>query len=249
MTDLMEAEASLHSVEELRLRTRLARNVHWFVLVVFGLLTLGAMPFYLQNVQSPSSPDCHPSGPGGFVCRVVSTHDPLGGAFNPQGSSFGLNRWATLYWVIAITVGFALVLVYYRRRSMSLGVQGRIWPTVLVGGGLFFLGVYGNRQGARLPVPDAWIRGTGVVVVIAIGLGVLALLERNTVLGLFTLAFFGLALLSTLYDDANLFQRVGMGGLFDGSGAELPNLLLPGLFMLLGGLVFWWYGRRNLAAI
>jgi hypothetical protein len=46
----MEAEASLHSVEELRLRARLARNVHWFVLVVFGLLTLGAMPFYLRVI-------------------------------------------------------------------------------------------------------------------------------------------------------------------------------------------------------
>lgn len=248
MTDLMEAEASLHSIEELRLRTRLARNVHWFVLVVFGLLTIGAMPFYLQSVQSASSPGCYSSGHGGFVCRVASTHDPLGGAFNPQDSPFGLSRWATLYWVIAITVGFTLVLVYYRRRSMSLGVQGRIWPSVVVGGGLFFLTVYGNRQGARLPVPDAWIRGTGVVVVIAIGLAVLAVLERNIRLGLFTLAFFGLALLSTLYDDANLFQRVGMGWMFNGSGAELPNLLLPGLFMLAGGLVFWWCSRRALAA-
>jgi len=249
MTDVLEAEASLHAVEELRLRTRLARNVHWFVLVVFGLLTLGAMPFYLQSVQSASSQGCRPSGPDGFVCRTVSAHIPLGGAFNPQFSPYGLSRWATLYWVIAITVGFALVLAYYRRRSMSLGVQGRIWPAVLVGGGLFFLTVYGNRQGARLPVPDAWIRGTGVVVVIAIGLGVLALLERNVHLALFTVAFFGLALLSTLYNDANLFQRVGMGWLFNGSGAELPNLLLPGLFMLIGGLVFWWYGRRDLATI
>lgn len=244
MADLLEAEASLHAGDQLRLHTRLARNVHWFVLVVFGLLTLGSMPFYLQSVQSPSSPGCHPSA-SGFVCRAASRHSPLGGAFNPQGSPFGLNRWATLYWVIAITIGFALVLVYYRRRSMSLGVQGRIWPSVVVGGGLFFLTVYGNRQGARLPVPDAWVRGTGVVVVIAIGLGVLALLERNVHLGLFTLAFFGLALMSTLYDDANLFQRVGLGRIFNGSGAELPNLLLPGLFMLAGGLVFWWHSRRG----
>jgi hypothetical protein len=245
MPDLTEAETSLHAVEELKLRTRLARNIHWFVLVVFGLLTLGSMPFYLERVQSASSPGCSSFGNGGFVCRVASHHDPLGGAFNPQGSTFGLSRWATLYWVIAITLGFAVVLVYYRRRTMSLGVQGRIWPSVVVGGGLFFLIVYGNRQGGRLPVPDAWIRGTGVVVVIAIGLGVLALLERNARLGLFTLAFFGLALLSILYNDANFFQRVGLGWMFNGSGAELPNLLLPGLFMLAGGLVFWWNSRRN----
>jgi hypothetical protein len=51
--------------------------------------------------------------------------------------------------------------------------------------------------------------------------------------------------MSTLYDDANLFQRVGLGWMFNGSGAELPNLLLPGLFMLAGGLVFWWYSRRG----
>jgi hypothetical protein len=238
------AAASLLSVKELRSRTRLARNIHWFVLLVFGALTIGALPFYSVAVLTATSPGCHRAGPDGFFCQGPEGHVPLGGAFNPQGSSGGLSQWATVYWVIAVTLGFVAVLVFYRHRSISLGVQGRIWPAVAVGGGLFFLAVFGNRQGSRLPLPDAWIRGTGVILVLAIGLGILAVLERDRMFGAYTIAFVGIALLSVLYDDVNLFQRFGLGAPFNGSGAALPNLLLPGIFLLLGGLGFWVHGYR-----
>ena len=82
-------------------------------------------------------------------------------------------------------------------------------------------------------------RGTTALLVVAVGIAALAVLERSLPFAAFALGFIGLALLSCLYDDVNLLQRVGMGGLFEGSANPLPNLLLPGLYLLVGGLCSW----------
>lgn len=123
MADVMgEAVESLRTVEALRNRTRLERSGHWFVLVVFGIVTLGAMPFYWSPLASPASPVASAAPPGcraalqsGFACVVGSPGTPLGGALNPQPVGFALNRWATVYWSVAVLVGFATIVLYYRR--------------------------------------------------------------------------------------------------------------------------------------
>jgi hypothetical protein len=153
-----------------------------------------------------------------------------------------LSRWATLYWVVAIALGFAFVLAYYRHRALSLGVQGRVWPAITVGVGLLAILVLVNRAG-EAAAPDFWVRGTGALLVIAIGLLVLAVLERSRPFALFTAGFFALALLSSLYDDINILARIGLGTAFQGSAEGLPNLLLPGVYLLLGGFGFL-LGRR-----
>jgi hypothetical protein len=213
--------------------------------VVFGVVTLGSMPFYLLTVPSVSTPGCHPAGQGVLSCAVRGGVAPLGGAFDPQMAASTLGRWATVYWALAVAAGFAVVVGYYRRRARAAGLQSRVWPAVAVGVGLLGLVVAVDRHGAYVPpFPDLWIRGTAALLVVALGIAALAVLERSLPFAAFALGFVGLALLSCLYDDVNLLQRVGMAGLFEGSANPLPNLLLPGLYLLVGGLCSWAGGRR-----
>jgi hypothetical protein len=199
------------------------------------------MPFYLSSIPSANTPGCNADG-SGFLCASQSTSAPFGKALNPSGTLTTLSRWATLYWVVAIGLGFALVLAYYRQRSLRVGVQGRVWPAITLGAGLLALVVFANRAGEPA-VSDFWIRGTGALVIIAIGLLVLAVLERSRPFAAFTAGFFALALLSNLYDDINILARLGLGAVFQGSAEGLPNLLIPGIYLLLGGVGFL-LGRR-----
>ncbi len=251
-----EAVESLRTVEALRNRTRLERSGHWFVLVVFGIVTLGAMPFYWSPLASPASPVASAAPPGcraalqsGFACVVGSPGTPLGGALNPQPVGFALNRWATVYWSVAVLVGFATIVLYYRRRARAVGVQGRVWPAAAAGVGLLAAVVFVNGEGRAFPsIPDFWIRGTGALLIIAIGIAVLAVLERSRPFAAFAAGAIAVALLSCLYNDVNIFQRLGLGGPFQGSANELPNLILPGIYLLLGGFGFL-LGRRWTIAI
>jgi uncharacterized membrane protein YhaH (DUF805 family) len=248
MTDKEEeAVESLRSVEELRARTRLARSGHWFVLLVFGVVVLGAMPFYIVTVPTASSPGCQALSGGVVGCAHRRADSfPLGGALNPLFSEFSLGRWATVYWAIAMLAGFSAVVAFYRRRAAAVGVQGRIWPMVAVGIGLLVVVLRVDSPYRSLPpIPDLWVRGTGALLIVALGIVVLALLERSRAFVVFAAGFCGLALLSCLYDEVNIFGRVGLGGPFGGTTDALPNLIVPGLYLILGGVGFWLGVRRT----
>jgi hypothetical protein len=240
---------SLQWFMELRRRTRIAQDGHWFVLLVFGAVVLGAMPFYVQTAPTEFTPGCH--GSGGVIGCVSGGIPPLGGGLNPVFSQFGLSRWATAYWAIAIVAGFGATVLYYRHRARVVGVQGRIWPAVVVGLGLLalVLVVYGGHTVPDFATGDLWVRGLGALLIIAVGLAVLAMIERSLSFGLYVVGFCGLALLSCLYDDVNVLARIGLGGLFGLSAVELPNLLIPGLYLLLGGAAFWLRGHRVTQAV
>jgi hypothetical protein len=243
--DEARAAQSLRSVAELGVRTRLARSGHWFVLMVFGVIVLGAMPFYVLHFATANTPGCHALDGVTSCVFHEATPGPLGGAFNPTFSQFDLGRWATVYWAVAIVVGFAIVVAFYRHRARAVGVQGRIWPMVVVGVALLAAVLFvDNARPYYHPFPDFWIRGTVALVIVAVGIAVLALLERSRAFGLFAAGFLALAVLSCLYDEVNLFYRFGLGAPFGGGGNALPNLLVPGIYLLLGGLGFWWGGRR-----
>jgi uncharacterized membrane protein YhaH (DUF805 family) len=229
-----------------RSRTRVARDGHWFVLLVFGVVVLGAMPFYVETFATANTPGCQALKDGGVMCSYHHVTAPLGGALNPFFSPTGLERCTTLYWAIAMVVAFAAVLAFYRHRARAVGVQGRIWPMGVVGLGLLLLVLLVDRpQPSFPPFPDLWVRGTGALLIVALGIAVLAALERSLGFALFAVGFCGLALLSCLYDEVNIFSRIGLGTLFGGTTGALPNLLVPGLYLVIGGVGFWIAGRRT----
>ncbi len=75
----------------------------------------------------------------------------------------------------------------------------------------------------------------------------LAIIERSWPFLLFVAGFFGLALLSCLYNVSNLFLRFGIGATWNGKDQDLPNLILPGVYLLVGGAAFYLFRRTGIA--
>jgi hypothetical protein len=248
MAERNRAAENLSFADQLRSRTRTARGGHWFALVVFGMVVLASMPFYLTVIPTARTPGCRSDGPHSLVCTAASRRDVLGAGLGSGFGPAGLARWETAYWSIATLIAFGLIVYYHRRRALARGVQARLWPFVVAGAVLVAFAVASGGSSTFAQVPDFWLRGTQALVVIAVGIAVLALVERSRPLGLFALVFFALAVLSCLYDVVNLFSRIGLGGPFDGGASQLPNLIVPGLFLVLGGCGFWLRGRRDSVA-
>ncbi len=249
MTDTPEQpDGDLAYASQLRWRTRVARDGSWFALVVFGLVVLSAMVFYHYPGLTASSPGCQTFA-NGFVCTSVSVvsrgvfGSGLGSSTSPSINH--VSPWATTYWVVSIFVGIATVVGFYWMRARSSGVAGRIWPFATVGVGVLVLAV-ASRGWITFQIPgDFWIRGMQPLLVIAIGLVALAITERSRAFLLYVAGFLGIAVLSCLYDVSNLFVRLGIGSTWNGNVEALPNLILPGLYLLVGGVVFYVLRRRG----
>jgi hypothetical protein len=129
--------------------------------------------------------------------------------------------------------------LYYRRRADARGIGGSVWPYALTGVGLLGFLVVASMVG-RLQPGDLFVRGLTPLLTIALGLFVLAWVERSFALGLFAAAFLTLALVVNLYDIENLFQRVGMG-------VPVPaiSLMVSGSVLLLAGVLSWNVSRRR----
>lgn len=242
MTDIPEQpDGNLAYASQLRWRTRVARDGSWFALVVFGLVVLFAMFFYHYPGLTASSLGCHAFG-NGFTCSSVSVSRGVFGSGLGSPTSPPIDHvspWATTYWVVSIFVGIAIVVGFYWIRARSSGVAGRIWPFATVGVGVLVLAV-ASRGWITFRIPaDFWIRGMQPLLVIAIGLVALAITERSRAFLLYVTGYLGLAMLSCLYDVSNLFVRLGIGSTWNGNAEALPNLILPGLYLLIGGVVFY----------
>ncbi|CCH30810.1 hypothetical protein ABZ816_00915 [Actinosynnema sp. NPDC047251] len=126
----------LDEMSSLRKRTRRERRGYWFPLLVFGLLTLGAIPL-MRQFDWENSPtrrcDHHPDG------RVSSCSDqPPDTAFEVPGfgrvdplavfnSGFigGIAHPLALglYWLGVLVLGFLATVWWYRWRAARVGVE------------------------------------------------------------------------------------------------------------------------------
>ncbi|PGH44037.1 hypothetical protein GA0070622_0242 [Micromonospora sediminicola] len=184
-------EELLDSVTTLRRRARAARQAYWFPLVLFGVLTVAAAPLYVESTEPAA-------------LRAVQDNPPLtglGGDFLERSAALG---W---YWLAALVGGYLLSLAWYRRHGRRSGVQtptrayvvagiagtlvGLVLPVVLEF--LLFNTAAPVSDGTRWltgPLLGAANRGMLPHLVIALGLAVLAHLERSRrlwlVVGLYT---------------------------------------------------------------
>jgi hypothetical protein len=242
MTNLPEQlDGTLAFASQLRWRTRVARDGSWFALVTFGFVVLGAMVFYHYPGLTASSPGCQAFA-NGFACTSASVSRGVfgSGLGSPSPASIDhVSPWATTYWFVSIFIGVAAVVAFYWVRARSSGVAGRTWPFATAGVGALVLAV-ASRGWITFKLPgDFWMRGMQALLVIAVGLIALAITERSRAFLLYVAGFLGLALLSCLYDVSNLFVRLGIGSTWNGNIEALPNLILPGLYLLIGGVVFY----------
>lgn len=196
----------LVEVDRARSGARRRRRGAWFPLIVFGVLMLASAPLYRLT---------------GRVTR------PDGTSILTYGS-----RWISVYWLIAVPLGYGVCVLSYRRRANRTGVAGSVWPYVACGLGLFAL--------MSLVPPGivvAWTPGFArswtalPLIALAGGLLVLSRLERDWMLTALSFGLLALAALSdTTYD---LF--VGWQGL----SAPGFSAIVSGALLLLAGAIMW----------
>jgi hypothetical protein len=219
----MDEEAAAHELLGMTRaavrRTRAARRGFWFPLVLFGVLVIAATPWY----RTPT-PAC-----GAGLCTISRAGDVWA---------------ATLYWLVAGGIGYAITVGYYRWHAARVGVAGRVWPYIATGVGLLAVTVActpGVDNGLlRGPwqnlAPFEVLHGMMPLLAVALGLFVLARLERSLPLMVFAAFFLAVSLVANLYDVQNLTAQVGW--IPSDQWHLLPNLWLAGLTLLLGGLGF-----------
>jgi len=197
---------------------------YWFPLVVFGVVILAATGFYWQTF---------PSCPHARATCVVARTEPINFATSGFAPLLPFqNHWMGVYWLTAIPIGFLLSIWFFKRR----GSAGSVVLAAAVSVALLAL-VVARSSLVGLPLlvlpGSLTLRGLLAILLIGVGLVVWAVAERSVELGMFVGAFFVVALFSCLYDVSNV---ASFGS--SPSAEELPNVVLPGLFLLLGGIGF-----------
>ncbi|MDX5460350.1 MULTISPECIES: hypothetical protein [Micromonospora] len=175
----------------LRRQARAARQAYWLPLLLFGVLIAAAAPLYVESVEPP------PLRAGSDGPALTG----LGGGFLEKSAALG---W---YWLVALVGGYLAGLAWYRWHGRRAGVQTPTRAYVVAG-------IAGTLVGLALPIVleflllntsaplssgTSWLTGPllglanrGMLphLVIAVGLAVLAHLERSrslwVVVGLYT---------------------------------------------------------------
>ncbi|WP_435055269.1 hypothetical protein [Micromonospora aurantiaca (nom. illeg.)] len=186
-----DAQELLASMTILRRQARAARQAYWLPLLLFGVLIAAAAPLYVESAEPPALR----AGSDGPVLTG------LGGGFLEKSTALG---W---YWLAALVGGYLAGLAWYRWHGRRAGVQTPTRAYVIAG-------ITGTLVGLALPVVlefllfntsapvsggTSWLTGPllglanrGMLphLVIAVGLAVLAHLERSrslwVVVGLYT---------------------------------------------------------------
>lgn len=233
----------LASHRALTRRVLAAQRGTWFPLVLLGVLTLGAIPVTrfghrftsCRNVPTPAGP--------GRVCSVTST-------------------WLLAYWIIALVLAYAAIAWFYVRRARRRGVGTPVRPYALAGIGIAALvtavglwiaydppGILSTfatlhlNPGSRGPILLLRLVGTPVS---AVGLALLVLsrVERNPALLLFTVVYLTIVLARVTFGWSTTPPAPELG-IIGSPWFFLPNLVIPGGLLLLGGLGFALAQRRR----
>ena len=232
-------EQLLAEVKAVRRRARFARHAYWFPLILFGLLTCAAIPFYIQRIPRKS----------GFIHSAKAGVRLVRGSYLSGLGPFTSSR-TPYYWLAAILVGVAATAAWYRWRGSKIGLRTPARGYLLTGMLLLLLALGIPALAATAPrglmilTPgDLLIRGTFPLVIIGIGLCSLAWAERSVALTVIAVGYLALSLVASLYDIENVFYRLGWNISPDYSG--LPNVVLPALVLLLSGAGAWLVQRRT----
>ncbi|MCG5434723.1 hypothetical protein [Micromonospora foliorum] len=223
----------LASVTALQRRTRAARNAYWLPLLLFGLLMALAAPLYVESVDP--------------LAMRVGQDNPaltgLGGDFLERSAALG---W---YWLVALIGGYLLSLGWYRWHGVRVGVQTPARPYVVAG-------IVGTMVGLVLPIVlrylllntatvisngTSWVttpllgisdRGMFPHLVIAVGLLVLARLERSRGLTVVAAVYAAAVVLVNIYFQTANFQPGDLN-----RHSFLVAALLPAPILLVGGAI------------
>lgn len=204
-------------LDRLRAGVRERGRAWWFPLTLFGALVLLALPFHVQWSQ-PASESRSYGWPE--VALVVA-----GGLDSPDPVLTGA------YWLVALTAGYLGTGLYYRRHALATGLRRPVRWFVTLGLVLTLVVLPFRLLFVVLPI---W-RSTTALVVVLLTVLVLAVRERDSRLWTVTAVLAAVTVLVNLYNVENLLFRLGLE--FSSNWASLPNVALPGLVLLVGGLL------------
>ncbi len=222
----------------LRERSRVAREGSWFALLLSGLVVLIAVMFYDRSLLAPASPGCQSFGSGFSCSSGVASRGPFGSGLGaPAFASGNASPWVTTYWVASIFLASCAVVTFYWFHSRTVSQRAMIWPFVTLAIEAVVLVTVGRGFVFNELPGDMLVRGMQALLLVALGLVVIAIISRSWTLSIFVAGFVGLALLSCLYNVSNLFQRIGVGA-SNASGENVPNLILPAVYLFVGAGVF-----------
>lgn len=235
-TETGAGPGGVDDIRRLRIAARRDRQQWPFALVVLGLVVVLAEPFYVGGRFV---------GAGNSGFQDSPALGPLA-SIGPPFTRYG--QWAGLYWVVALVVAGLLIAVHDRRAAARRGIAGPVWPVITAGLvllvvllaltprilELFPLASRAQLSTRALPAQQTlYLRGLTPLLLIALLLLVLAWTERSVALTVIALVQLGLALVVNLYDLPNLGYHAGLPLL--GRYDLVPNLLVPGAFLLVTG--------------
>ncbi|HEY5274622.1 MAG TPA: hypothetical protein VIJ34_15530 [Acidimicrobiales bacterium] len=79
--------------------------------------------------------------------------------------------------------------------------------------------------------------GTEPLLIVGLSLLVLSRTERSKSLAVIALVYVGIVVASLFYNYVNLFGQTGLNTPFHGETALLPNVLVPGVYLIVASLV------------
>jgi hypothetical protein len=229
----------LATTRALTRRVRSAQRGAWFPLALFGLATLAAAPFERYGGFSRT---CTSPNATGYVCSVYSS-------------------WSFVYWPTVLVLIYIAIAGFYARHAHERGVGTRVKPYVVVGiivavvltaaslwvakhpstsGDMFGLrarpgyAVFGLPLRPGSPLWASINRLVSPGAAIGLALLVLARIERNVALLVFTLGYLAIVLLSVNF---GWVVRHPSPWFF------VPHLVVAGMVLLLGSLGFALAGR------
>jgi hypothetical protein len=209
-------------VSDLTRRIRIAQRGTWLPLLVFAVITLGAIPIDRYGPHHPGACRYFP-GPGGQAARVCWSVAPA----------------HLVYWPIALVLAYVAIAGFYMYQARQRGIGTRIQPYVVVGIVIAALVTAATLwQLRRPPTPgDPASPWTQLIYQVrspaaAIGLGllVLAQVERNRALVWFSLGYLLVVLTPTMWITGVDRQP--------GPWDFLPRLLITAGVLLLGSVYF-----------
>jgi hypothetical protein len=213
----------LADVRALAHRVRLDQRMTWAALLVLAVVTLAAIPFDWFGMKV----DCH-----------------------PDGSCMTARRGLLYYWPLAMLLAYPTIAVWYLRAARARGLGARVLPYAITGAvtALVFPAAWlaVNLYFRSHPYPDAplpyWLMVLDRLVMpwgmIGVALLVLAWLERNTGLLLFTVGYLALVLLVLPMNNGFSSPHLGIR-----AAMAVPQLII-GIVLLLGALGFARADRR-----
>lgn len=214
-----EANAWIHDIEVVRVRTRRDRQLLWFPLVLFGTIILASTPLYAL-----------PAIPRGGDATEIGTRSLA--AFFPGGTFNASPFRVSVFWLVAGPVCYLAVAGFYWSRARRRGIATAPSAYVLTGVGLFVLLVVTTLV-RILPVGDLTYRGLTPLIAVALGLFVLARAEHSWPLVGFAVPFLGLVVAANFYNMANVVNGTSLG--LDGVQS---NVVVVGVVLVLAGSAF-----------